>query len=58
MREKPRVSSFEPRRLRAVRKELEALERRLTRTARTSREGGPKAPGLLLRWWRMLFGAE
>ena len=56
MKEKPRVSSFEPRRLRAVRKELEALERRLTRTSRTSREG-PKAPGVLLRWWRMLFGA-
>jgi hypothetical protein len=65
MREKGkgRVSSFEPRRLKEALKELEDLERQMLRRSRalhgeTELPSPPsvRPPGVLLRWWRLLFG--
>jgi hypothetical protein len=62
MRAKAKTSSFEPRHLREAQKELERIERHVLLDRQGSAgerlPGTPdgKAPGLLLRWWRMLFG--
>jgi hypothetical protein len=62
MREEPRVSSFEPRRLREAVRKLERLERRLGRErvggAELPAKPSERPPGLLLRWWRLLFGSR
>jgi hypothetical protein len=60
MGQKARVSSFEPRRLRAARERLEELDRSFFQCDEPKRAPRieAKAPGLLRRWWRMLTGGE
>ena len=58
MRDEAKSSSFEPRKLREAVKMLVQIEASLNR--RDFRKYPPpnapeKEPGLLLRWWRLLF---
>lgn len=59
MTEKPKVSSFEPRRLREANhrlKRLEATWKHPSATIGNTPREVARPPGFLLRWWRMLFG--
>jgi hypothetical protein len=58
MRENPKVSSFEPRRLRDAIRELERIEAsiEINSPKKVSRSEPAPRPGILVRWWRHLFG--
>ncbi|WP_456392863.1 hypothetical protein [Nitratifractor sp.] len=63
MREKPSVSSFEPRRLREANARLSTIEKSLrvsdeTKGKSESSASPKKKPGRFARWWRVLLGVS